>query len=507
MEEVIGNGTVDLEKIGINNFVIENNNFKELDIHAHSSTASRENSQIDVAAEAKFVAKMDYRVVPILFLLYMMSYLDRSNIGNAKIAGMSKDLHLSANGNDYSWLLTIFYIAYIVSEPLIFMWRIFPSHIWVAVMVFGWGLFASLQSTTTSWSGIMALRFLLGVVEAGVGPGLPFYLSFFYQRRELGLRLGYVLSAAPVATCFAGALAYGITSGHPSIANWRLLLLVEGLPCFILAAVAFFCLPDSPATAKFFNEEDQIIVKARDIRQVGGIESETRGSAGRIVWSEIGTGVLDPKNYITAMMYFSCNVSFSSFPVFLPTIITQMGFSAVQAQGLSAPPYFLAAIFVVITTYVADRYSQRGIVISGCSLLGAIGYIILASTSRTAIRYFGVYLAAPGIYGAIINLIPWVPNNQGTDTKRGVGLVIMGLVGQCGPLLGTRIYPANDSPYYRMGMWTCAAFMILVAVLAMSLRFILKRENGKLDEQHGKLEKGGNRDGLENDGPSFRYIL
>lgn len=142
----------------------------------------------------------------------------------------------------------------------------------------------------------MALRFLLGMFEAGVGPGIPLYLAYFYQRHEIGLRLGFILSAGPLATCFAGALAYGITSGHPGIANWRLLLLVEGLPCFILAGFAFFYLPDSPAKAKFFNtEEDQRIVEARGVRQVGTTESGHRGKLGSIVWSEVGAGVLNPR--------------------------------------------------------------------------------------------------------------------------------------------------------------------------------------------------------------------
>lgn len=98
-------------------------------------------------------------------------------------------------------------------------------------------------------------------------------------------------------------------------------------------------------------------------------------------------------------------------------------------------------------------------------------------------------------------------NNHGTDTKRGAGLVIMGLVGQCGPLLGTRIYPAKNQPYYRMGMWTCASFMIFVAVLAIALRTVLKWENKRLDEKYGKLEEGGVRAGLESEGPNFRYVL
>ena len=225
--------------------------------------------------EKRVIRKMDLRVVALVSALYVLAFLDRSNIGNAKIAGMSKDLHLG-NGNKYQWLLTIFYISYIVFEFQALMWKIVPPHIWLAFCVACWGLFATCQAATTNWSGMMALRFLLGISEAGFGPGIPYLLSFFYLRHEVGFRIAIFLSAAPLATTFSGALAYGcvnvsghfrrslltnfssITSGHSHFPNWRLLFLVEGLPTLLMAPVAFFFLPDTPAEARFLNEEEKV---------------------------------------------------------------------------------------------------------------------------------------------------------------------------------------------------------------------------------------------------------
>lgn len=188
-----------------------------------------------------------------------------------------------------------------------------------------------------------------------------------------------------------------------------------------------------------------------------------------------------------------------------------MGYTAVQAQGLSAPPYFIAFLVVIASTYFADRTGQRGLTILALSVLGAVGYIILAVTKKTAVRYFGVYLAAAGIFPAIINILPWVLNNQGSDTKRGAGIAILNLVGQCGPLLGTRIYPATGAPYYVEGMWVCAAFMLFNGFLALALRTLLVWENKKLDLKYGAIEKSSDKTmsatGVENDGPAFRYIL
>ena len=124
-------------------------------------------------------------------------------------------------------------------------------------------------------------------------------------------------------------------------------------------------------------------------------------------------------------MYFSCNVSFSSLPVFLPTILKEMGFSSVNAQGLTAPPFFLSFLVTIITPYIADRTQQRGIMIIVLSIVGGVGYVILATTKSVAARYTGCFLAASGIFPAIANILPYCLNNQGSDTRRGVGIVVL----------------------------------------------------------------------------------
>lgn len=145
----------------------------------------------------------------------------------------------------------------------------------------------------------MALRFLLGASEAAFGPGIPYLLSFFYLRRELGSRCGIFLSAAPLASTFAGALAYGITSGHASIANWRLLFLVEGLPTICLGPIAWFFLPDSPAKARFLDAEEKEVGAERGVRQAGAADR-----IGGVNFGDILETIKDPKPWFTAVCFF-----------------------------------------------------------------------------------------------------------------------------------------------------------------------------------------------------------
>jgi MFS family permease len=108
------------------------------------------------------------------------------------------------------------------------------------------------------------------------------------------------------------------------------------------------------------------------------------------------------------LMYFSCNVSFSSLPVFLPTILKDMGFTAIHAQALTAPPYFLSFLVTIWAAWIADRLQQRGLMIASLSLVSAIGYVLLAASRSVRTRYFGVFLAASGVFSSIGNILPWV---------------------------------------------------------------------------------------------------
>lgn len=203
------------------------------------------------------------------------------------------DTTLKLSSSDYQWLLTIFYISYIVFEWFAMMWKIVPPHIWASFCVMFWGITAILQSATYSFKGIMIARFFLGLFEAGFGPGIPYLLSFFYLRHELGFRVGIFLSGAPLATCFAGALAYGITSGHPSgIESWRLLFIVEGLPCVLMGIGTYFWLPDSPQKCNFLTPEEKEVTKARGVQQVGAEEAHRTG---HIRWPDVIAAVCDVK--------------------------------------------------------------------------------------------------------------------------------------------------------------------------------------------------------------------
>ncbi|PTB63930.1 MFS general substrate transporter [Trichoderma citrinoviride] len=476
--------------------------------------------------------KFDRKLVLFVALLYMLSFLDRSNIGNARIAGMDEDLQSTSPPRDdwYEWALTSFYISYIAFEWMSLLWKVIPAHVYVSMLVLSWGLTASLQAIAVSYPMLIALRVLLGIGEAGF-TGVPFYLSFFYKRQELAFRTAIFISAAPLATSFASTLAWIIVKvGQLSpIAPWRLLFLVEGFPSVIVSVIAWSTIPDSPQTAHYLTKREKKVARLRLRRETTSSSSSSspsssgaskKAASSRLKPREILSVLADPVAWITPAMFFLTNMAYSSLPVFLPKILTEMGHDSLTAQALAAPPYLLAFLVVLFTAHTSDRLAARTGPVVFHALSSAVGYALLALAKPLALpawlRYLAVYPAAIGFFNVVTLVIAWNINNQPSQSRQGGGFALMQLVGQCGPLVGTRLYPDRDGPFYTRGMWTCASAMLTVAALAVVLRFYLRRKNGRLDQAEKERQEDGTiveEEGLVVPGKKrrhadkFRYML
>ena len=428
---------------------------------------------------------------------------------------MDDDLQSVPRRDDwYEWALTAFYITYITFEWMAVLWRIIPAHIYVSVVVLSWGLIASLQSVAVNYPMLIFLRLLLGIGEAAF-TGVPFYLSFFFKRDELAFRTAIFISAAPLATTFASSLAWLIIKlGESSpIAPWRMLFLVEGFPSVLVAAIAWNVVPDSPQTAHYLTPREKKIARLRLRREEGAAEPRRRGGddkraaasaaaaatttatvAGGLDARDVFSAVRDPVAWMTAAIFFLTNMAYSSLPVFLPTILTAMGHSPLSAQALAAPPYLVSFILVLAVAHVSDRCRSRGLLVALHALASALGYAALALSegrgvpAGSMLRYAAVFPAAGGFFGVVVLTVAWAVNNQASASRRAGGFALLQAVGQCGPLLGTRLYPDAHAPFYTPGMAVCAVAMVGVAVLAMGLRLYLARLNRAMDAEEGRGE-------------------
>ena len=215
--------------------------------------------------------------------------------------------------------------------------------------------------------------------------------------------------------------------------------------------------------------------------------------------------LIDDSGYLPGIMYFSCNVSFASLPLFVPTIIAEIGaFSRIQSNGLSAPPYLLCFFTIIVVCFTSDRVRLRGPFVTFFAFVAAVGFILLATTTAPAPRYIGIYLAIT-IFVSIALLISWVSNIHSTESKRTGGWAIFATLGQCGPLVGTNLFPASEGPYYRKGSLISMAFCLLVGVISAIFSFLLWRENKQLDKAF--REGGDHQEDNVRTPRGFRYII
>lgn len=207
-------------------------------------------------------------------------------------------------------------------------------------------------------------------------------------------------------------------------------------------------------------------------------------------------------------MTFCNTVSFASLPLFLPTIVSEMGsFTEIESNGVTAPPYLLCFIVIIAVSIVSDRLRMRGPFCALSALLSAIGFILLSTTDTVGPRYLGCFLAVLIFVTTSIVLV-WNSNSNSTGSSKAGGLWIMMTIGQYGPLLGSNVFPDSDAPYYCRGSWICCAFAVLSAVAASLLSFLLWRENKHRDRIHGPAMEGQvDVSSPESQEANLRYII
>lgn len=324
--------------------------------------------------------------------------------------------------------------------------------------------------------------------------------SFFYPRSDIGIRFGWFVVGSAIASAIAGSVAYALQGSSAHIDKWRLIFIVEGAPTIIMAVLIFLFMPDSIATARLLTPREKEIAEARLYRlSIDKRSGHADGSGGgavrsflrsRLNFSNAMAALTDPINYLTSALLFIINVGYAAIPVYLPAILQGMGYTALRAQAFSAPPYVGAFLVALAVMLASDRLRVRGPFLVVLCLIGAAGYMVLGTVEDNHARYGAVWLVVIGLFPSIPVLYMLLANNQAGESKRGVGLVLFGTIGQCGPILGTRLFPVSDAPYYRKGMFVSGGLLFAGCVLASLTSAFLFWKNRKREAKMAALAGG-----------------
>ncbi|CRK19798.1 hypothetical protein BN1723_017810, partial [Verticillium longisporum] len=377
-----------------------------------SSTSSLTTRNV---SEEKLVRKLDLYLIPLVMLLYLMSFLDRVNIGNARLYNLEEDLGLV--GNQFQVAVSILFVTYILFEvPSNLVLKRFTPRRWIAFITCAWGIVATLTGLVNSYGALLACRLLLGIFEAGLFPGLNVYLTFFYTKHELALRVGYLFVSAAIAGALGGLLAYGIghMDGVQGMSGWRWIMIIEGIPTFVLGIITYWALPNDPATAYFFTEEEKVIMAARLGREYGQTKSAQEFDRRDMV-----KAFRDWKVWMFCIGLFGADTMLYGFSTFLPTIIRGLGdWTVAQVQLLTVPCYFLGAATYMCIAFLSDRTRKRGLFCVIFGTISVVGYGVLISPTSQGVHYFGCFLVATGLYVVVGLPLAWLPNNSPRYGKR-----------------------------------------------------------------------------------------
>ncbi|PYH99394.1 MFS general substrate transporter [Aspergillus ellipticus CBS 707.79] len=424
--------------------------------------------------EKALLRKLDYRLLPPLTILYLLSFLDRSNVGNAKLEGMAADLDMT--GDQYLTGLTLYFIGYVLFEiPCNIGLKRTTPRIWLPTLVLVWGVVATLLGVVQNYAGYITSRTALGIAESGLFPGVVFYLSMWYKRNEQHYRVALFFSAASLAGAFGGILAWGIAhmKGVGGYSGWRWIFILEGLLTVIMSTAAYFWVYNYPATAEFLSEEERDFIQFR----LKNDNDSTRDES--FTWSAVLDAFRDPKVWLYGLAFHTMSLPLYTLSLFMPTIISELGYSAAQAQLLTVPPYAVAFILTVAVAILSERTHRRAPFIMGSTALGCLGYILLLSDHRAGVSYLGTFFAASGIYPAVAIVLAWPANNVSGQTKRCIANAMQISIGNLGAVLGTQLYRTETSPRYFLGHGFALGYLIANIIVVAILWRVLNRENAE----------------------------
>lgn len=426
--------------------------------------------------KALLLRRIDWIILPPLTLLFFLSFLDRSNIGNAKLDGLTTDLKMT--GEQYLVTLSVFFIGYCAFEiPSNIALKLTSPRIWLPTLMLVWGIVATLMALSTNYGGLLTARFFLGATEAGVFPGAIFYLSMWYGRRSLVRRITLFYTSTSLAGAFGGILAYGIgfMSGVSGKKGWFWIFTIEGLATIVIAGASYFLIQEFPRNAKFLSGRD------RDVLQVLLEEDNDALRDEQWSWKEVAGTFLDHKVYLYTTAWMGQALPLYTVTLFLPTIIANLGYTAANAQLLTVPPYAVGTVTSITAALLAERYNSRApFIIVGCSL-SIIGYILLLSDHTTGIQYLGTFFVAAGIFPSAALIFTWVASNVSGQVKRCVATAIQISIGDIGAVVGCQMYRPEESPRYPLGHGMALGFVVFSLLSTLLLWHALAKENRRRD--------------------------
>ncbi|KAJ7197770.1 major facilitator superfamily domain-containing protein [Mycena pura] len=471
----------------------------------------------DAEEERAVRRKIDWYILPCFCISQGLAYLDKIALNNANLFGIKTDLHITTS--QFAWFGSIFYIGYLVSaEPMTWMLQRYPTGRVLGAICFLWGIVVMTSAASRSFSGTMAIRFILGVLEACVTPGLGLMTPFWWKLDEQPVRHLTWYCFNGVASIVGDLLAYGL--GHTTnskVPPWALIFLVPGALTTCWGAVMYLTLPDSPVFARFLSQRQKAIA----IRRVAANRTGTKNKVFK--YNQLVQAFNDPKTYLLFISSIAAQIPNGVVTNFSSIIISGMGFTVFQTTLLDIPYNVVQIVSLVLSGYLAGRFkNSRALMMfigNGICIVAAAALTYGPLDQRWG-RLVAFWFTSCQAVGFALSLV-MISANVGGFTKRQVTTVVT-FIGYCvGNIAGPHVLLQSEAAIgYPTATKAMMAGYVIKTACHLALALYMWRSNRMRDraaaaagedlpeeERARRAEEEGMRDVTEADNKWFRYVL
>ena len=410
--------------------------------------------------ERRTIAKVSWRLLPLVALAYCIAYIDRSNISFAALT-MNKDLGFSAY--IYGWGAGIFFFGYFLFEiPSNLILEKIGARIWIARIMITWGIISALTAFVTGPTSSLIVRFLLGAAEAGFFPGMILYFTYWFPSEYRGRVISTLFVAQPVANAVASIVSAAILGmdGILGFKGWQWIFILEALPAVLLGLVILKVMTDKPAHADWLAEDERGWLQARIDQECRQVESHGRLTLMRALG--------DPRVVALSLIYLMSVTANYGIVFFMPQIIKGIGLSNMMTGVASSIPYIVGTIGLIAWGWSSDRNQERRWHLIVASTLGALGLAFAAWSGASYWALLGMSAATIGIYGSRAAFWP-MPSIFLTGTAAAGAIALINAIGNLGGYFGPFIvgWIKDATGSFQAGLYFLAACSLMAAIIAL----------------------------------------
>ncbi|OJJ53525.1 hypothetical protein ASPSYDRAFT_162671 [Aspergillus sydowii CBS 593.65] len=449
----------------------------------------------------RLMRKVDLHLLPLLVAMYLLNFLDRNNLSQARLGTLEPDLGMS--GTDFNLATSILFVGYLLMQlpSNLLLTRVRPS-LFLGIAMGIWGVISACQAASQSFAGLVVARFFLGFVEAPFFPGAVMLMSSWYTRQELSYRIAWFYAGSSLANAFGGLIGAGVLGNlHMShgIAGWRWLFIIEGCITVALSLFIPFLLPNYPATTGWLEDEEKAYAQWRLINDAG--EADETGTS--TIKEALYAVFTDKRIYLFILLQHASLLS-QTFQYFFPSIVETLGYGNIETLLITAPVWIATFLVSLVVTWTSGKTNDRSIHIICLMAVSIVGCIICTASTNIGARFLGMFMMPMGAVSAYQIIIAWVANSFPRPlVKRSAAIATANMIGNTASIYGSYMWPSSSGPRYVPGGSATAAVALLVAAMAFVIRVVHVRMNKGLVRREEEVDDD---EALETP-RGFRYIL